>query len=535
MTMIRCFLLGLIFVFASGLAVATPPGANTVIVGSVEQPIGIVAFDGRDGSRVTKVLRDSLSKRSSTGSEREIRLIDRRTFDEAVKKTGSEAKAAQTLGVKLGLEFVTFGSVEFSIDEEFTIPNEEICAKNEKMETCNKIRKKTISCIKNRNVIHFKIDVFQINGSNLSQFQMKTVSIDSIHCKFDIVEINSSDSSISVLVKRESDQVNKNLESFDLKLLNNSIVQLLSKLEDFINSNMDVSILSKEIIEGSTEISAKSNAVITSALGNGSIATTDIGSVSISKIRGNANIKATSKNTRLGDVISDSISQTEIESIGNYKKNNGTSISSSIGISSGKNITNPEAMSEPPFFPWPPPRPSLFGEISSNFDVSEDLADIDRQIRAHLVKRSYESLHYFGVVGGFVVTTDLERITTDGQPAKNDRWLIGKSGRTSSFTEYIKNLIFGEKGRFRMFAFVVSDREPGAAPYLATEQDTVRMKTNGAMMLSARTGAIETSSSTRIWLYVYEFESALNKTDTIVALIDNVVPLAAHKRSLGLK
>lgn len=583
---IRYLVVGLIglLLLAPGLAIARA-GDGVTIGRSAEEPIGIVEFDGSDGERVTAALRQSVSTRKwHSTRERKIEVIDRAIFLAAVEKSGSEEKAARELGTKLRLGYVIYGAVTLFITTSPLTAEDAVCVENSGNLKCKNHDMRKRSCIHVKGLLRFLTNTVHTSGDMKRQVDVIEQPGESIECERVGDELSKDAKGVGTINSKPKPDLIKNstieiidtgVQKFLTLILDSGFARteigsvIGSKVDGAVKIGGDTKInvrqdkastaiaigadasavttsatiakgtknyartkiggstaFGQEVpdatIEGDTMITAKASTVTTSAADNGAAARTEIGAISDSTIKGDTTINAIVGTVTTTAEGKSACAETRIGVIGRrgcYERS-----------PDGSNT-----MTEPPFFPWPPPAPSLSGDVTPNFRIAENFANIDRQISERLHRKGYDSLHYFGGDGGFVVITDLERVEDDGTPPNKDRWLIGKSGRARSFSEYLNHLIRGEKGRFRMFAFIVGSREPRAAPFAATEQDTQRWKTMGEIALSAATGARPAVPTTRVWLYVYEFENSLDKNSKIVPLADNAVPLAAHKQSLGLK
>jgi curli biogenesis system outer membrane secretion channel CsgG len=190
---------------------------------------------------------------------------------------------------------------------------------------------------------------------------------------------------------------------------------------------------------------------------------------------------------------------------------------------------------EEQLIPWPPPRASSIGDVTGSFTRSMQLTGYDKQIRAVLTRKGYSNLNYFStnVPNGFVITTNVERLAPNGNPHRYGRML--KSTLVGSLIEYVKLLIRGDTGRFRVLVFIVSDQPPFIPPYVAKQVDLDRWKNNARSILSEQTASIPASYDMKVWLFVYEFVSSKSKSGDLIADNEGAFPFSLHKRFLGLK
>lgn len=97
------------------------------------------------------------------------------------------------------------------------------------------------------------------------------------------------------------------------------------------------------------------------------------------------------------------------------------------------------------------------------------------------------------------------------------------------------SLVSGETGRFRVFAFIISNQEPVPASYKPTQMDLDRWRTTGKPFLANTTRGMRAASQTKVWLLVYEFVASNNKTGELVATEGSGLSFREHARFLGLK
>jgi hypothetical protein len=79
---------------------------------------------------------------------------------------------------------------------------------------------------------------------------------------------------------------------------------------------------------------------------------------------------------------------------------------------------------------WPPPRPTLQGEIPLRTLVlssNPTYRDIDDAFQTQLGKKGYSVSQYYAIPGGFAIVTSLEPMSADGKFLKHSRIKIGRS------------------------------------------------------------------------------------------------------------
>jgi hypothetical protein len=115
-----------------------------------------------------------------------------------------------------------------------------------------------------------------------------------------------------------------------------------------------------------------------------------------------------------------------------------------------------------PEFPWPPDA-SAFATIPSERLVKEGtgakLGDVDKRLQAALKKAGYEQIGYYHIPGGFVVVTQLEQFDgmTGAPLAGVNRWSTKVTPPNVFSREYVRALIKGNTGHFRVIAFAVTN------------------------------------------------------------------------------
>jgi HEAT repeat protein len=118
-----------------------------------------------------------------------------------------------------------------------------------------------------------------------------------------------------------------------------------------------------------------------------------------------------------------------------------------------------------PEFPWPPPRYSTVAVFGR--DCPQQLIGNDQTTLGEVYERLFRALvacneefqsGLFGVPGGFVVLSKMERVDADGTPLPGKlRWTMGKLV-PSSLADYISQLFLERSGYFRVIAFVITDQ-----------------------------------------------------------------------------
>lgn len=88
------------------------------------------------------------------------------------------------------------------------------------------------------------------------------------------------------------------------------------------------------------------------------------------------------------------------------------------------------------------------------------LSAVSDHLEAVLRANEYEELWWYAVPNGFVIFTHIEQITATGAPRKGADRFCGEYTRPKigdSFKAWLDYMLHGMRGRFRVFAFVVTD------------------------------------------------------------------------------
>lgn len=192
----------------------------------------------------------------------------------------------------------------------------------------------------------------------------------------------------------------------------------------------------------------------------------------------------------------------------------------------------PRATIDVPFLPWPPPRPTHLVDITKFLGKDRRMSEVSARLSGHIQSRGYDNLRYFSVPGGFAITTLVERFGDDGKSSK-PRWVRGKTLRGNSFSDYVRALISGEEGQFRMFALVATSSDMAVSHLYANQSDVDRWEALGRPALSRELGAQRLAPGARLWLMVYEFHPSADSKTRLVPTSASSVTSASHRAALG--
>ena len=161
-----------------------------------------------------------------------------------------------------------------------------------------------------------------------------------------------------------------------------------------------------------------------------------------------------------------------------------------MGVETGGAMTGGMAIpfdSLYPKFPWPPPRPSAFIEIvgrpESFLRTSDNLGDVDQKLRAALEAAGYVKTRYYAVPDGFALVTRLEQINDDGTPKEGEERWIAEVQPVSVFElfEWVRAVIEGIPGRFRVVVFVVSPHPMPEGDAVVSQEEAMDWIENGGL------------------------------------------------------
>ncbi|MDQ3179538.1 MAG: hypothetical protein M3Q33_03360 [Acidobacteriota bacterium] len=157
----------------------------------------------------------------------------------------------------------------------------------------------------------------------------------------------------------------------------------------------------------------------------------------------------------------------------NTRTNNATTTNVNLQIKNGQVSPKPTPTQaaekrDESLFSFPPPRVVDFFEINHqqllNQEGQTTLSDVSQKLATGLKNAGYSNgkyAYFWNNDDEFAIITAMERINADGTPFTNDmRWENLDNLQTAqNFSEYVKYLISGKKIYYRVFAFVVTNKE----------------------------------------------------------------------------
>ncbi|MCB0545514.1 MAG: hypothetical protein KDC70_18450 [Saprospiraceae bacterium] len=163
-----------------------------------------------------------------------------------------------------------------------------------------------------------------------------------------------------------------------------------------------------------------------------------------------------------------------------------------------------------PGFPWPPPSCHTRFELPEKTGAAfKTLGDADVRLRRALDAKGYSQRSYFSVPDGFALVTQLEQYNGEDGAVRNDRtrWLdYPKKENFDGVMDYLKSLVMPQKGYFRLFVFVVTDRGFGGSAQRVSKAEATAWLSQGFNKLPASLAAANWSTGYGITALVYEFE-----------------------------
>jgi hypothetical protein len=142
------------------------------------------------------------------------------------------------------------------------------------------------------------------------------------------------------------------------------------------------------------------------------------------------------------------------------------------------------------------------------------LSDVNAVLLAALESNGYVETSYFAVPGGFALVTRLEQIDSGGVPKHPPaRWSIGPPQvRTFSLGEYMRALLTGNPGYYRVLVFTVTPTPFTESDKKLTEEEARNWLVSGLNVLPNEIGSRAYTQNTACTVLIYEFERLENQT-----------------------
>jgi hypothetical protein len=163
-----------------------------------------------------------------------------------------------------------------------------------------------------------------------------------------------------------------------------------------------------------------------------------------------------------------------------------------------------------PDFPWPPPRASAWAVIPNELLVNAGqteptLGVISDRLEHALDAASYHQRTFFKVPNGFAMVTQIERLKQDGTPDVERRWVPIDTAPVFSLENYIKRLLYAERGRYRLVTFVVTDMSFPTSDQTLTAKRASDLARRGALVLQAEEASQTYTPQFHTTALIYEF------------------------------
>lgn len=162
-------------------------------------------------------------------------------------------------------------------------------------------------------------------------------------------------------------------------------------------------------------------------------------------------------------------------------------------------------------FPWPPPtcaqRYTPLQNLASRFAT---LGEVNRWLCKHLDERRYWSRSYHHLPGGFALVTRLEQFRPDDGRCMPEpqRWVDYPAvSFEGGIMDYLKALIFPNKGYFRIFVLAVTDRNAGSSGKKIGREEARKWLDDATSNLPYEIGLQSVTQRHFVEVLVYEFET----------------------------
>lgn len=193
---------------------------------------------------------------------------------------------------------------------------------------------------------------------------------------------------------------------------------------------------------------------------------------------------------------------------------------------------------EMPEFPFPPNASAEY-EIEMawlrNPNGGTTFDDVSKKLKAALRANGYQNLGYYAVPsdnGGFVITSSLEQFTADGKLLAGANRFTRETAAPSIFSIYYwANAIRGNVGRYRLIAFMVTDKlyeVNRSEPNLETAEN---LASGGFNDLTPQARQIPLTDRHTCTALIYEF-SKDRKDGKVIFVKKSDVSAEAHLQNL---
>jgi hypothetical protein len=161
-----------------------------------------------------------------------------------------------------------------------------------------------------------------------------------------------------------------------------------------------------------------------------------------------------------------------------------------------------------PEFPWPPPKASTSYVLPVDLlKAYHRIGDVEHAIETALENNGYVERAFFRTPDGVAMVTRLERIETDGSPAKDPRWAISPSSSELqvSLVTFLRGLFFVPPGHYRLIVFIAQNTPFSVSDKQLSKDEARNLMSKGANALPA--DVAQQPFAGHCTVLIYEFSS----------------------------
>lgn len=158
-------------------------------------------------------------------------------------------------------------------------------------------------------------------------------------------------------------------------------------------------------------------------------------------------------------------------------------------------------------FPFPPPKSSSTYVFSDKlFESCKFLNDVDQIISQALIVNGYSEKSYFSVPNGYALVTRIEKYNDDGTSVGSaERWKISPFQSKFTISNYLKALLIGSTGKYRVIVFIITDASFHTTNVDIKRKDALAWLKEGNLTLPVIIGNKKFSKDHQVISLIYEF------------------------------
>jgi hypothetical protein len=165
-----------------------------------------------------------------------------------------------------------------------------------------------------------------------------------------------------------------------------------------------------------------------------------------------------------------------------------------------------------PHFEWPPPKPSGRVEIPQRLLLASDrrttLGQAVRRLRAAMIQSGYGEHSVYRInANGVALVTRVERLTDDGSPHQNARWLPPNASQPFSVLKFVRGLVWSEPGHYRLIVFTLTTDALPADGRPMRPADLPNLQTGGLASLPKPLADLPFTAEHAAFALIYELRS----------------------------